>query len=283
MFFNEDELSKLIDEDMPYFDLTTRLLDIGSKNGVIEFRARDNIVLSSTEEAAAIMKKLGLSVEFLLPTSTCVERGEIFLKAHGSAESLHAAWKISQNILEYASGIATKMKKLIDTAKGINPDIEIVTTRKQFPGGKKLSIKAVLAGGGYPHRLGLSETILVFPNHIAFCGSLNDFLERLPKIKKKSPEKKFTVEAKTVEDAKNMVLSGVDIVQLDKFSAEDVEYVVSFAKNKSLAVKISAAGGINENNIENYAKTGVDFIVLSCVYFAKPADIEVKIFADEKL
>ena len=169
------------------------------------------------------------------------------------------------------------MKKLVDIAKSVNPYIEIVTTRKQFPGAKKLSIKAVLAGGGYPHRLGLSETVLVFPNHTVFFGGLDNFLKQLPAIKKRLFEKTLTVEAKSLEEAKKIALAGVDIIQLDKLSVDDVEFFVSFVKNKSLPIKVSAAGGINENNIHDYAKTGVDFIVLSCVYFAKPADIGVRI------
>ena len=277
MFFGDDEIYRLIEEDMPYFDLTTNLLGIADKNGTISFATRHDTVISSTEEVEKILKKLGLEVDFILSTGTFLKAKEVFLKAHGKVGALHAAWKVSQNILEYASGIATKMKKLVDAAKNINPDIEVVTTRKQFPGAKKLSLKAVLAGGGYPHRLGLSETILVFPNHIAFFGTLDNFLKNFDKIKKRSPEKLITVEAKTLKDAEKIALSGVDIIQLDKFSAKDVELFVSFVKNRAIHTKISAAGGINENNIEIYAKTGVDFIVLSCAYFSKPADIEVKI------
>ncbi len=280
MFFSDDELFRLINEDVPYFDLTSELLNIGEKQGTIVFTTRHDTVISSTEEAKRILEKLGASVEFFLPTGTFLEKGNVFLKAKGSASSLHMAWKVSQNILEYASGIATRMKQLTDKAKNINPDVEIVTTRKQFPQTKKLSIKAVIAGGGYPHRLGLSETILVFPQHTVFFGGLDNFLKILPTIKQKSPEKNITIEAKTIDDAKKIILAKADILQLDKFSCADVEHLVSFAKNKAIPIKISAAGGININNIEEYAKTGVDFIVLSCVYFAKPADIDVKIYAD---
>ncbi len=280
MIFNDDDIYRLIEEDVPYFDLTTNLLNISDKKGVITFAARHDTVVSSTEEAMKVLTKLGLEVDLVLPSGTMVEPKKIFLRAKGKADALHKAWKVSQNILEYASGIATKMKKLVDIAKGVNPNIEIVTTRKQFPGGKKLSLKAVLAGGGYPHRLGLSETILVFPQHIAFFGGLDNFLDQFNRIKKKSPEKLITVEAKNLDDAKKLALNGVDIIQLDKFTPKDVEYFVSFVKNKQIPSKISAAGGINETNIEIYAKTGIDFIVLSCVYFAKPADIEVRIYME---
>jgi len=92
-------------------------------------------------------------------------------------------WKVSMNVLEYCSGIATRTKYLVDKAKNINPQIEIVTTRKIFPGTKEFSIKAIIAGGAYPHRLGLSETVLIFKQHLNFIGGIPGLVENLEVIK----------------------------------------------------------------------------------------------------
>ena len=81
------------------------------------------------------------------------------------------------NILEYSSGIATRTKKMVDKAKLVNPHVAVLATRKSFPGTKELSIKSIIAGGAFPHRLGLSETILIFKQHVAFLGNINDLAQ----------------------------------------------------------------------------------------------------------
>ncbi len=80
----------------------------------------------------------------------------------GDVENLHIAWKVCQNIIDNFSGIATKTRRIIDEVSSVNPDITVITTRKSMPGTRELSTKAVIAGGVFPHRLGLSETILGF-------------------------------------------------------------------------------------------------------------------------
>lgn len=90
-----------------------------------------------------------------------VKPGEMLIEAYGRTGGLHNAWKVSLNILEYCSVIATRTRNLVDLAQKENPDVEVVATRKSFPGTKELSIKAIIAGGTLPNRLGLSETILI--------------------------------------------------------------------------------------------------------------------------
>ena len=274
--FSEEEIDALLREDVPYFDLTTYLLGIGKEKGSMSFSARHDIVVCGTEECCRVFEKLGLEVKVCLPSGSEVSAGEVFLEVEGLAEGLHLSWKVTQNVLEYASGIATRTKKLVQLAKEVNKDVEVVTTRKTFPFAKKLCIKAILVGGALPHRLGLSESILVFENHTKFLGDLERFLEMLPDLKRRVPEKKIVVEVNSVEEALLALSSGVEVVQLDKFSLEDVVKVVGFRDKEFPDAKIAAAGGINENNIKNYAATGVDLIVLTCAYFGKPADIKVR-------
>ncbi len=113
MFFSDDEVYRLLEEDVPYSDFTTNLLEIGNKKGLISFSTKHDTVISSTEEVEKILKKLNLEVDFILPTGTFLSSNETFLKAYGKVSALHVAWKVSQNILEYASGIATKNNNLI--------------------------------------------------------------------------------------------------------------------------------------------------------------------------
>ncbi len=274
--FSEEEIDALLKEDVPYFDLTTYLLGIGNERGKMEFSARHDIVVCGTEECCRLFKKAGLEIKKCLPSGSEVSADEVFLEVEGLAEGLHLTWKVAQNVLEYASGIATRTKRLVDLAKEVNENVEVVTTRKTFPFAKKLCIKAILAGGALPHRLGLSESVLVFENHTKFLGGLDKLLEIIPELKKRVPEKKIVVEVNFIEDAFLALSSGVEVVQLDKFSIEDVVEVVNFRNQKFPNAKVAAAGGINETNIKSYAATGVDIIVLTCAYFGKPADVKVR-------
>jgi len=132
-------------------------------------------------------------------------------------------------------------------------------------------------GHPLPHRLGLSETILVFRQHTAFIGGLEQFLDQLAPLKARAPENKVIVEADTAEEALKIAAAGADVVQVDKMPPEQLTILASEIHRKFPGVKISAAGGINADNAALYAGTGVDMLVLSSVYFGKPADISVVI------
>ncbi len=277
VYFSEDEIDRLILEDVGYFDLTTSILDIQGEIGIISFSPRHKIILCGTEEVARIFNKFNIFIDLIKSSGTEVEEGETFLVGKGRVENLHKIWKVTQNFLEYACGIATRTRNLVDLAKRYNPNILVVTTRKHFPFGKKVSIKAILTGGAMPHRLGLSETILIFEEHLNFYGGYKSFFDSLKEIKKRVTEKKIVLEVKTIDTAYMAIKSGIDILQLDKFNVDDVKKVVDLVKSSGKNIKIAVAGGINEKNIEFYAQTGIDIIVLSCAYFGKPADIKVNL------
>lgn len=270
-------IDRFIQEDAPYGDLTTHLLGIGPKHGKIIYWAREESVLCCSEEASRLLNKLGAATTRMLPSGTLIPAGSEFLEAEGTAAVLHSGWKAALNLLEYASGIANRTARIIKTARSVNPDISVVTTRKSFPGTKQIVMKAIMAGGALPHRLGLSETILVFKQHMDFMGGLEEFLKAVPDLRARAKESKVIVEADTSDEAVQIARAGVDVVQLDKANPDELKVLVKELRNINPLIKISAAGGINETNIERYAATGVDIIVLSSVYFGKPSDMSVKI------
>jgi len=273
----DSEIEHFLEEDNPYGDLTTSLLGIENKPGQILFVTRDETTICCTEEAARVLEKCGATVSFLSPSGTRLPAHQDFLKAEGPAGALHAGWKVALNLLEYASGIATRTSRIVQKAKAVNSDAVVVATRKSFPGTKKVVIKAISAGGALPHRLGLSETILVFKQHTAFLGGLDSFLKRVEELQAQAPEKKVMVEAENGEEALHIARAGVPVIQIDKMPIPELTQIVKRIRELNPAAKISAAGGINENNVAEYAATGVDIIVLSSVYFGKPADIGVRI------
>jgi molybdenum transport protein len=271
------DIERFIDEDVPYGDLTTALLGIGNCEGEIAFTSRENTVLCCTEEAARVLEKSGATISFYMESGSTVGPGVQFLAARGQAAGLHTAWKVSLNLLEYASGIATRTRAIVSKAIETNPRIRVVTTRKSFPGTKKIAIKAIMAGGAMPHRLGLSETILLFAEHRSFLENSIPIGETIASLKKKSPEHRVIAEADSLEEALSFAEGGVDIIQVDKMQPEHLAVLVEHIHREYPGVGISAAGGITLENAALYAGTGIDIMVLSSVYFGKPSDISVNL------
>jgi len=117
-----------------------------------------------------MLELAGARVSAAIASGSDLAAGAPILDATGPAGALHRAWKASQTLVEYASGIATAARRIVEAARAARPDIAIVCTRKNMPSAKALAIKSILAGGAMPHRLGLSETILIFAEHRVFFG-----------------------------------------------------------------------------------------------------------------
>ena len=274
---SDSDIERFIEEDVPYGDLTTHLLGIGDHPGRIVFSTRENTTLCCTEEASRVLQKCGATLISCMPSGTRLSAGIEFIAAVGPAKTLHTGWKVALNLLEYASGIASRTGRIVATCRDINPALSVVATRKSFPGTKKIAIKAITAGGALPHRLGLSETVLVFKQHTAFLGGLEAFLGTLAELKLMAHETKVIVEADTAGEALLIARSRADIVQLDKIAPAEMAETIAAIRTINPNILISAAGGINEANAAEYAATGIDIIVLSSVFFGKPADIGVSI------
>ncbi|AFS79154.1 pyrophosphorylase ModD [Gottschalkia acidurici 9a] len=273
----DEAIDKLIKEDTPYIDLTTLVLDINNEKGKITFISREDGVLACSEEVVRIFDKLNITTKQFLPTGSIIQKGEPLIVGEGNVGNLHMAWKVCLNILEYCCGMATRTKRLVDKAQKENEKISIVTTRKIFPGTKELAIKSILAGGAYPHRLGLSETILIFEQHLNFYGGIDNVVKNMIDIKRKACEKKVIVEVETLEDAIKLARVGVDGLQFDKLSPTELKECVKEVRSINESITLVGAGGINESNVAEYASTGIDAVATTCLYFGKPLDMTAKI------
>jgi len=278
LWVSDVDLIKWIEEDLGIMDLTTYLLGIDGR-GVAELITREDIVVSCSEEAARIYELCGASkVEVLKHSGENASKGDVLIKVLGDAVSLHKAWRLAQNVLAICSGVSTKTHKLVSAAKKVNPKVVVVATRKTPPGLRSLYYKAVVAGGALPHRMGLSDTVLIFENHLAFLSN-KLFNEVIGKIKSLAPFRKVGIEVNSIEDAIRAVKAGADMVQLERFKPSEVIKAIEVLKGIRKDVVIAVAGGIDEDNIEEYASTGVDLIVTSAPYKATPADITTRMKA----
>jgi molybdenum transport protein len=275
----EAEIDRLIAEDVAFGDLTTHALGIADQPGHISFAARDPMVACGTEEAARILSRLGAVPRVLVRSGQAVAPGTRLLEATGDAGALHAGWKVAQTLMEWSAGIASAVREISDAARAVTPSITVACTRKSVPMTRALSVKAVLAGGGAMHRTGLSDTILVFPEHRAFLQA-ETLRATLARLRAAAPERAIVVEVADEGDAMLAVAAGADVVQLEKFPPDAVALLRSrLASVLPVRTKIAAAGGINAGNAAAYAKAGADILVTSAPYTARPRDVQVHITA----
>ncbi len=273
---DDDTLRRLMTEDVPYGDLTTDLLGIGPQPGRIAFSARGAMVACATEEAARLFELAGARlVGQVIPSSTVVTADAPLLMAEASAYVLHRVWKVAQVLVETLSGIASATRALVDAARAVNPTIAVACTRKSFPGTRTLSVRAIMAGGATPHRLGLSDSLLVFAEHRLFLPAGVPLSEWVGRLKRSAPERKMAVEVGSVEDALAFARAGVDTLQLEKFTPEAVYAVVEEVRRIAPGLVVVAAGGIDVHNAALYAGTGAGVLATSAPYHAKPADVRV--------
>jgi molybdenum transport protein len=268
------DLDRLIAEDVGYGDLTTAALGIGGLPAAIRFAARHPLVVCATEEAARLLARLGAEVRVLAPSGYVAEPGTALLEATGPAAVLHAGWKVAQTLVEWASGIATAVHDVRCAASAVNPRITVACTRKAAPLSRALAVKAVRAGGGTMHRTGLSDTVLMFPEHRAFLPQLDE-AALVARLRAAAPERKLVVEITDVPSALRFAAAGADVLQLEKFVPERVAELAAALASSPHRPVLAAAGGISTANAAAYAQAGADVLVTSWPYSAGPRDVQV--------
>ncbi|MGJ4946307.1 ModD protein [Bradyrhizobium sp. HKCCYLS1011] len=276
---SRSELEALLDDDVPYGDLTTDALGIGAMAGAMQFSARDQMVLALAEDAAALIELAGCRVELTAPSGARLEKGAAILTARGPASALLRSWKVAQTLIEIWSGVATEAHAIVVAAQAVAPGIAVACTRKNVPGVKRFAVAAVRAGGAAMHRLGLSETVLVFPEHCAFLGG-TPLTDVVAQLRRAAPEKRLVIEVATLEQAVAGAVAGFDVIQAEKFSPDQIAALV--ARMNAVAAMgarpiIAAAGGVNAANAADYARAGADVLVTSAPYVARPRDVQVHI------
>ena len=268
-------LEALLHEDSPCGDATTFALGIGQQPGRLIFRARQEMVLCGSEEALRMGELRDLhSGGTLRASGSRLAAGEEILRLEGTAANLHAVWKTAQTLIEYLSGIASSCADIVAAATRGDPASSVVCTRKNFPGTKAAAIKAVLCGGAAPHRLSLSETLLVFPEHRVFLGDETPG-KTIACLRQRWPERAVVVEVDNYDDARRWIAAGADILQLEKMSVDALGSIAAYAASCGQSTRIAAAGGVNVSNAEAYARAGARILVTSAPYFAHPRDVAV--------
>lgn len=270
---SDHELHQLLTEDCPFGDLTTDSLGIAGQLGEIGFFVRDPMTVCGSEEAVRMFLLCGAGAELLASSGTVAAAGTPLLVARGEAGALHRGWKAAQTLMEWCGGIASSAAAIAAAAERGHPDALVAGTRKNVPRNRALAAKAFRAGGAVMHRLGLSESLLVFAEHRLFLGD-EPPAQTLARLRRRCPERRVVVEVGSLAEA--LAWAGADVLQLEKFTPEQVADVVAGLTAAGSAAVVAAAGGIQAGNAEAYARAGARVLVTTAPHLAPPRDVQVR-------
>lgn len=277
IYFSDKELDDFLLEDIYRGDLTTHALGLEKIPAKIEFKRKNAGIVAGISVAERLLKKLDVTPQVYVTEGEFVEAGTVLLSAVDSADKLQQAWKVVQLVLEWSCGVAQYTAEMIANAKAVNPNAVVACTRKSIPNTRKLATNAVLAAGGHIHRQGVSETLLVFTNHRNLLAEPNNWIHIVEALKREAPENKITLEADDFAQFEQIIKASPDIIQLDKWSPEEVKTALALIKAEGKNITLSVAGGVNKNNVADYAKLGINLFITSAPYYATPEDIKVVI------
>ena len=275
IYFTDKEIDELLAEDVPYFDITTSILRLENKPAKIQFATKEDTVVCCTEEVLKIFSKLSIQPTLFTNSGEYIENGVKFLEGEGLSKNIHTSWRTCENILGFASGIATRTRELVEKAKESNPDIQIMTTPQTIPYTKKIAAKAVMAGGASIHRLGLSESILIFDNHYSFLGDFENLEARINEQKSLIADKNITIEVKNSDDALKVARADINVIILNWFEVSQIKELKKEIKKINPRIRLAVSGGITGSNVTEYAKSGADMLISSWPYYADPSVLSV--------
>ena len=276
IYFSDKELDDFLLEDIYRGDLTTRALGLDNVPARILFKRKNAGIVAGISVAERLLRKLDLEPQLYVQEGEAVDAGTVLLSAVASGDKLHQAWKVVQLVLEWSCGVAQYTADMIANAKAIHPHAVVACTRKSIPNTRKLATNAVLAAGGHIHRQGISETLLVFTNHRNLLAEPDNWTAIVERLRREAPENKITLEADNFSQFEQMLDAEPDIIQLDKWSVDDVKRALSLVASGK-KITLSVAGGVNKNNVADYAKLGIHLFITSAPYYAPPEDIKVVI------
>lgn len=274
----KDFLKRVLKEDIGDGDHTSLATIPEDAIGKAQLLVKENGVAAGVDVAVEIFKLYdkNLKVEVLIKDGTPIKKGDKILIVEGSSRSILTIERTVLNIMQRMSGIATKTRTLADTIKPTKA--KLLDTRKTTPNMRFLEKQAVLIGGGFNHRFGLYDMMMIKDNHIDFAGGIPQAIDKAKAyLKKNKLNLKIEIEVRDLNELDQVLLhGGVNRIMLDNFTPANIEKAVNKIKGQ---YETEASGGINESNILEYALTGVDYIsVGTLTHSVKSLDLSLKAF-----
>ncbi|HIC92096.1 MAG TPA: carboxylating nicotinate-nucleotide diphosphorylase [Syntrophaceae bacterium] len=267
----DEVIRRALEEDIGTGDITTSSLIDPRLKGIAEIRAKEDLILAGITVARRVFKILNPETQFeeSFNDGDMISDSTVIAKITGRAMDLLMGERVALNFLQRLSGIATLTHRFVERVKGY--PVKIIDTRKTTPVLRKLEKDAVKAGGGFNHRFGLFDGVLIKDNHIVACGSI---FEAIRKAREGTPHTlKIEVEVRDLEGVKEALNAKVDAVLLDNMDIETMRKAVKIIDGKMI---VEASGGITLHNVEEIAKTGVDLISIGALtHSARAVDIDM--------
>ena len=269
----EKLIDQALEEDIGPADITTESLVPVDLVGTGEIVAKESVVLAGLDISRKVFERLDPDISWRprYRDGEAAADGATVVELFGRLGALLSAERVALNFLQRLSGIATLTRTYSD--KLGNSNVRLVDTRKTTPGWRVLEKYAVRVGGAGNHRMGLYDGVLIKDNHIAACGGIKTAVARIRQ--RISHLMKIEVEVTTLDEAREALAVGVDIIMLDNMTPSKIREAVALI-NKRAVVEVS--GGVTDITLQELAKTGVDIISVGALtHSARSVDLSMRI------
>lgn len=272
----QDFINQALEEDIKEGDHSSLASIPKGTKGKAKLIFKDDGIVAGIELAKAILLRLDPNMKFDVfhQDGDHVMYGDIGFIAEGSVHAILAGERLLLNCMQRLSGIATQTNRLVKLMG--KSTSKLLDTRKTTPNLRFLEKWAVTVGGGYNHRIGLYDMIMLKDNHNDYAGGITNAVNQTKEyLKKNNLSLKVEVETRNLDEVKEaLAVGGVDRIMLDNFTPEAITEALAVINNQ---VETEASGGINENNLADYAATNVDFISIGALtHSVKSMDISLK-------
>jgi nicotinate-nucleotide pyrophosphorylase (carboxylating) len=260
-----DLIAMALAEDIGSGDTTTELLIDPQQPGRGVIIARQDLVCCGLNIVEQVFARIdaAVSVDKRAHEGESVSSGSIMAELQGPFHTLLTGERVALNFLQRLSGIATLTRTFVDAIA--HTRATLLDTRKTTPGWRVLEKTAVRCGGGVNHRMGLFDAILIKENHIAACGGIKPALK---KIRAGGQHMKIEIEVRSLDECKQALDCGPDMILLDNMSCDDMRTAVALNAGRVL---LEASGNVNRATIADIAETGVDYISVGALTHSAPA------------
>jgi nicotinate-nucleotide pyrophosphorylase (carboxylating) len=250
-------------------------IDINA-NGKAVLKIKQDGILAGMTVAEKIFRFMQADIVFTAykKDGDSMKFGEIAFDVEAKVHTILQCERLVLNSMQRMSGIATLTRQYVEKLNGYKT--KLLDTRKTTPNFRLLEKEAVKIGGGVNHRFGLYDMIMLKDNHIDYCGGIEKAIEKAYEyVQQKKPGLKIEVETRSIEDVKKVMITGkINRIMLDNFTPELIADALKIIDGR---YETEASGGINLDNIENFAATGVDYISSGAViHQAKSLDLSLK-------
>ena len=264
------DLAAFLEEDLGRGDVTSESLVPETSEALGTVTAGSAGTLAGLEEASVLAVSAGLEASTQALDGDDLQPDRVVLEVAGAARAILGVERTMLNVLSHMSGVATATRRAVDaaaaayTGRHADHPPRIAATRKTLPGLRALQKKAVVLGGGLPHRFDLAEAVLIKDNHLAVVG---DIADAVAGVRDQVGTNPIEIEVETLADALIAAQAGAECLLLDNFEPEGVVEVVAALRSAGLrdAVSLEASGGITLESVPRYADTGVDLLSMGAL------------------